>query len=96
MSRVKNNGKWLAIWIGILQIFIGIGAVPAGIAMITDPSGSTLGMHVEMLINSPFSNFFSQEFFCSWSTGLGACSEGWHPYCGIHMQAKLLLGWERS
>jgi len=58
---VKRN--LIAIWLGILQIFIGIGAVPAGLAMIYDPSGSSLGMYVEMLANSPFLDFLIPGFF---------------------------------
>jgi hypothetical protein len=76
MSSTRNNGKWLAIGLGILQIFIGIGAVPAGIAMITDPSGSSLGMPVEMLINSPFSDFFIPGIFLLAVNGIGSLLGG--------------------
>ena len=63
MSSTINSRKWLAIWLGILQIFIGIGAVPPGIEMIADPSGSSFGMSVDMLINSPFSGFLIPGIF---------------------------------
>ncbi len=76
MSSAKNDGKWLAIWLGILQIFIGIGAVPAGIAMITDPSGSSLEMPAEMLINSPFSDFLIPGIFLLVANGIGSLLGG--------------------
>lgn len=51
MSKIKNSRRWLAIWLGILQLFIGIGAVPSGIVMIVDPGVRSLGMSIDMLIN---------------------------------------------
>ncbi|MEZ4516650.1 MAG: hypothetical protein R3C44_07360 [Chloroflexota bacterium] len=47
----SNTVKWL---LGILQVFIGIGAVPVGLMMIIDPSGP---LPIEMLEGSPFPNF---------------------------------------
>ena len=76
MSSAKNNGKWLAIWLGILQIFIGIGAVPSGITMITDPRGSGLGMPIEILINSPFSDFLIPGIFLLAINGIGSLLGG--------------------
>ena len=43
--------------IGGLQVFVGIGALPAGLLMIIDPSGSLVGMTIDILSQSPFSNF---------------------------------------
>jgi len=72
MSSTNNSRKWLAIWLGILQIFICIGAVPYGIAMIADPSGSSVGMSIDMLINSPFSNFLIPGIFLLVVNGTGS------------------------
>jgi hypothetical protein len=40
-----------------LLIFVGIGAVAGGLGVILDPSGESLGVTVDLLINSPFENF---------------------------------------
>jgi hypothetical protein len=63
MDNPKIKDKRLIIWLGILQAFIGVGAVPAGILMIINPSGSDMGMTVEMLVNSPFPNFLIPGIF---------------------------------
>jgi len=76
MSSVINNGRWPAILLGIIQIFIGIGAVPAGIAMIVDPSGNKLGMSLEMLTNSPFSDFLIPGIFLLVVNGIGSLFGG--------------------
>jgi hypothetical protein len=70
------TGKWLAILLGIIQIFIGIGALPAGIAMIIDPSGKKLGMSLEMLLNSPFSNFLIPGIVLLVVNGIGSLLGG--------------------
>jgi len=77
--KMKNNRdnpkikkKRLIIWLGILQAFIGIGAVPAGISMLINPSGSDLGMTVEMLVNSPFPNFLIPGIFLLSINGIGS------------------------
>ncbi len=49
--------KHLYLVLGLLQIFIAIGALPAGYAMITDPTGKSLGMTTDMLAGSHFQNF---------------------------------------
>ncbi|MDE5415579.1 hypothetical protein [Alkalihalobacterium chitinilyticum] len=41
----------------LLQLFIGVGAIPAGIGFIVDPSGKNLWMTTNLLINSPFETF---------------------------------------
>jgi len=49
--------KHLYLVLALLQIFIAIGALPAGYAMITDPTGKSLGMTTDMLAGSHFQNF---------------------------------------
>lgn len=72
MNKSKNSEKQLITWLGILQVFIGVGAVPAGILMILNPSGSDLGMTVKMLANSPFSDFFIPGVFLLAVNGVGS------------------------
>jgi len=58
--------------LGGLQIFVGIGAAPAGMSMITDPSGSGLGMPLEILVNSPFPDFLVPGIFLLLVNGIGS------------------------
>ena len=44
--------------LGSLQLFIGMGAVPAGLALMTDPSGASLGMPLVRLEHTPFASYF--------------------------------------
>jgi hypothetical protein len=76
MGSTRSNRSRLATELGILQMFIGIGAVPAGIAMISDPSGRGLGMPLEMLANSPFSNFLIPGVFLLVVNGIGSLLGG--------------------
>ncbi len=45
------------IWLGVLQLFIGIGAVAGGVGLAADPSGERLGMPLELLEGTPFATF---------------------------------------
>lgn len=47
----------LANGLGVLQVFIGLGAVAGGLGLALEPSGANLGMPLEMLEKSPFSSF---------------------------------------
>ncbi len=47
-----------AVFLGIIQLIIAIGAIPAGLAMVIEPDGVTLGMTTDILSDSPFENFF--------------------------------------
>ena len=71
-----GSTRRLAIGMGVLQMFIGIGAVPAGIAMIFDPSGRGLGMSLEMLKNSPFADFLIPGVFLLLVNGVGSLLGG--------------------
>ena len=92
MSGSKNNKKRIALWLGVLQIFIGIGAVPSGISMITDPSGNGLGLTVEMLINSPFSNFLIPGIFLLLVNGIGSLSGGIISFLSYRFAGEIAAG----
>lgn len=49
--------KMLFNILGGIQFFVALGALPVGYLFITHPDGSAVGMNVEMLANSPFSDF---------------------------------------
>jgi len=63
--------KRLIISLGILQIFIGIGALPAGLLLVIDPSGEMMNMPLEMLAGSPFPNFLVPGLFLLAVNGIG-------------------------
>lgn len=49
--------KKRSIILGIIQLFIAIGAIPAGILMILEPDGASIGMSTEILASAPFNTF---------------------------------------
>lgn len=57
--------------LGGIQLFISLGALGAGWLMITNPSGHINGMSVEILADSPFSDFFIPGMVLFVVNGLG-------------------------
>jgi hypothetical protein len=72
MRNTLKEGKRLANVLGILQLFIGLGAVGGGFGLILEPSGANLGMPLEMLNHSPFSNFLIPGIVLLVINGLGS------------------------
>jgi len=64
------RGKKTGIWLGIIQAFVAMGAIPAGLSMIFDPSGNGIGISTEILVESPFRNFFIPGIFLFVINGL--------------------------
>ena len=56
MSNAIIN-KLIRYALGILQIFIGITAVLNGFGLVSDPSGTKMNVPLELLKNSPFTNY---------------------------------------
>ncbi len=42
--------------LGVLQVFIGLGAVGGGLGLVLEPTGANVGIPLEWLENSPFSS----------------------------------------
>lgn len=79
---------------GALQIFIGIGGVPAGLIFILDPSGAGMGFSPELLEGTFLPNYVIPGLFLLLVNGVatlvgGALSLLRHRYAG---EAGLLLG----
>jgi hypothetical protein len=53
----------LHLILGIILIFVALGALPAGFSMIRHPDGSGLGMTTDYLKNSPFKDFLVPGIF---------------------------------
>ena len=64
--------KRLFIALGILQTFIGIGAVAGGLALVLDPSGGNLQMPLYLLDNTPFADFLVPGIVLFAVNGLGS------------------------
>ena len=95
MGRKIKQGKPLVIGLGMLQTFIGIGAVPAGISMIFDPSGGSLGMSLDMLTNTPFSDFLIPGIFLLAINGIGSLIGGAASFLRYRLAGELAVGGER-
>jgi hypothetical protein len=52
-----NKTKFLSDCTGGLLAFVGIGAVACGFMLIIEPDGSSIGLPLNLLENSPFENF---------------------------------------
>jgi len=71
-----NKIKRLANVLGILQLFIGVGAVAGGLALILDSSGANVRMPLEMLNRSPFTDFLIPGIVLLIVNGLGSIAGG--------------------
>jgi hypothetical protein len=79
--------KHLYLILGFLQIFIAIGALPAGFSMITDPSGKGLGMTPDLLTGSHFHSFLIPGLFLFTVNGI------FHLVAGILSIMKKRYSW---
>lgn len=57
METTPRKNKGLITGLGVLQVLIGLGAVGGGLALVLEPSGSNLGIPLEVLKSSPFLTF---------------------------------------
>jgi hypothetical protein len=92
MIESKDKGKRVSLGLGILQVYVSIGAIPEGIAMITDPRGSSLGMSIDWLSKSPFSNFFIPGIFLLVVTGLGSLLGGVFSFKRHYKAGEIAVG----
>jgi hypothetical protein len=50
-------------FLGLVQLFVAIGAIPAGYLFFSAPDGSRMGMTTEALVGSPFKNYLIPGIF---------------------------------
>ena len=55
--------KRLAVVLGILQCFVAVMAVPAGLSLILEPDGSGIGLPTDILQTSPFRDYLIPGLF---------------------------------
>lgn len=81
------DDKWLVRSLAALQLFIGLGAIGGGLALVLDPSGGGLGLPLEILQASPFSNYLVPGLFLLFVNGVGSVAGSMatfrrHPWAG--------------
>jgi hypothetical protein len=62
----------LVLSLGMLQLFVGLGAVAGGLGLALDPTGAKVGLPIEMLEASPFSTFLIPGIVLFTVNGLGS------------------------
>lgn len=72
MDAHLKKGKGLAYGLGVLQTFIGLGAVGGGLGLALEPSGANLGIPLELLEGSPFSTYLIPGIVLLGVNGLGS------------------------
>ena len=87
METTPGKNKVLVTGLGVLQVFIGLGAVGGGLALVLEPSGSYLGIPLELLKSSPFSTYLVPGIVLILFNGVGslvgaAASFARHRYAG--------------
>lgn len=69
-KQIRNKKMYTGL--GILQLFISIAAIPAGLGFILDPSGGNLGMTTELIQNSPFGSYLIPGIILFTVNGIGS------------------------
>lgn len=64
--------KWLFMITGLIHLFVGVGAIPAGIVFILEPDGSLLGMTVHLLESAPFQTYLLPGIVLLFVIGCGS------------------------
>lgn len=92
--------KRRSVFLGVLQLFTALGAIPAGLSMVLQPDGVALGMSTEILTESPFQDFFIPGLLLLFVIGFlhaiaAFLSFGRHQYAGVFgvVMGAILIGW---
>jgi hypothetical protein len=72
MEAIPTARKSVFIWLGVLQAFIGVGAVGGGLGLAFAPSSESLGMPLELLEETPFTTFLVPGIILFAVNGLGS------------------------
>ena len=86
--------KKLYVALGIVQVFIALGAIPAGMLFLVDPTGSFMGMNAEMLRNAPFHDFSVPGLFLLIVLGVGNAVAALFSFLLLNLSGKagIVLG----
>ena len=72
MDTILRKSKGLVNGLGVLQVFIGLGAVGGGLGLVLEPSGANLGIPLEVFKNSPFSTYLVPGIVLLMVNGIGS------------------------
>ena len=72
LFRTETTPGKMITGLGVLQVLIGLGAVGGGLALVLEPSGSNLGIPLEVLKSSPFSTYLVPGIVLLLVNGLGS------------------------
>jgi len=76
MNETEKKGRWLAFGLGAFLVFIGLGGVAGGVGLVTEPSGANLGLPLELLSESPFSDYLIPGIVLFVVIGVGSLTGG--------------------
>jgi hypothetical protein len=92
--------KSLFTWLGLLQLFIGVGAVAGGLGLALDPSGESLGIPLELLEETPFGTFlipgivlFAVNGVCSLTGAIASLARHRHAGHAAVALGAFLIAW---
>ena len=91
MNIFEKDSNCLVKALGILQLFIGLGAVGGGSGLILEPNGSNLGMSLEMLKYSPFSDFLIPGIVLLIVNGIGSIAGSVLTFKRFHYAAEIAI-----
>lgn len=77
----------------VIVALTGLGAIPAGIGLLTDPSGAALGLSPDLLVRGPFADFTVPGLFLLLVLGLGALPVVWGLWRRVAWGATAALGY---
>ena len=86
-----SSKRRINLSLGILQAFIGVGAMFGGFGLMMDPSGVSLGMSVTLLHGTPFQNFFIPGLVLFSMNGLGTLIASYFTFTNRRFAGTLAL-----
>ena len=73
MAPASNGpSRSLRVSLGLLQVLVSVGAVPAGIGLVTDPSGGNLGLPPAWVADSVFGTYLVPGIVLLTVNGIGS------------------------
>ncbi len=76
MNETEKKGRWIAFGLGAHQVFIGLGGVAGGVGLVSEPSSANLGLPLELLSESPFSDYLIPGIVLLVVNGVGSLAGG--------------------
>lgn len=63
--------KKVHFYLGLIQLFVSVMAIPTGLVMVFDPTGSLVGLPLDLLDGSPFKDYLLPGLFLFIVNGIG-------------------------